>query len=81
MLHGRCAICGESRYATLNVHRWKTEGKDGGEYTEGNSVVLCNNHHNLVHAKEILILGTFESTNGKVIIFIDENGYEQIHNI
>jgi len=78
---GKCAICGLDAYETLDVHRWKTEGKDGGKYTKGNSLVLCANHHRMVHAEVIKIEGVFQSTAGRVIIYFDENGEEQIQTI
>ena len=80
-MKGKCAICGEDRYAALDVHRWKTEGKDGGEYTEMNSIVVCGNHHKLIHAGTIKIIGVFESTSGQVVIFEDENGEEKVNPI
>lgn len=79
--HGKCAICGLDLYETLDVHRWKVEGKDGGKYTRGNSLVLCANHHRMVHANMIEIEGVYESTAGPVIIYYDENGEEQIQSI
>ena len=78
---GKCAICGSSIYETLDVHRWKVEGKDGGKYTRGNSLVLDANCHRLVHAGIIEIDGVFESTAGPVIMYHDENGEEQIKQI
>ena len=78
---GKCAICGLDAYETLDVHRWKTEGKDGGKYTKGNSLVLCANHHRMVHAEVIKIEGVFQSTAGRVVIYFDENGEEHIKTI
>lgn len=79
--HGKCAICGLDIYEALDVHRWKIEGKDGGKYTRGNSVVLCANHHRMIHAEQIKIKGIFNSTIGEVIIYDDENGIEQINTL
>jgi len=78
---GCCAICGSEIYETLDVHRWKVEGKDGGRYTKSNSVVLCANDHRLVHSGIITIEGVFDSTAGPVIIYNDEDGEEQIKTI
>lgn len=78
-IFGRCAICHSNIYAYLDVHRWKIEGKDGGKYTEGNSVVLCANHHRIVHDGLIQIDGIYDSTGGKVIVYRDEEGKEQIN--
>lgn len=78
---GKCAICGNSIYETLDVHRWNIEGKDGGKYTRGNSLVLDANCHRLVHAGIIEIEGVFDSTAGQVVIYKDENGEEKIKKI
>jgi len=78
---GKCAICGLDIYEALDVHRWKVEGKDDGKYRKGNAVVLCANHHRLVHAEKIKIEGVFTSTIGEVIIYHDEDGKEQIKSI
>jgi len=77
-IHNKCAICNLSIASTLDVHRYITEGKDGGEYTESNSLVLCVLHHRMVHSGEIVIKGVYNSTGGKVITYNDENGQEII---
>jgi len=74
----KCPFCGEEERSTFNIHRWKVEGKDGGKYTKYNSISCCCNCHAKIHAKEIIILGKFFSTAGEVLIYLDEDGKENI---
>jgi hypothetical protein len=76
-LYGKCAICDEDIYDVLDVHRI-TPGAKGGKYVEGNSLVLCTKHHRLVHAGKIEISGIFLSSDGKVVMYVDEDGEERI---
>ena len=73
---GKCRICGETDYDTLDVHRLMTPGKDGGKYTIPNSVTICVLCHRKVHAGKIQILGWHNSTKGRVLHIIRENGKE-----
>lgn len=77
----RCAICHENNYDTLDVHRWKTFGCDGGKYSSDNSIVLCVKCHRLVHKNKITIEGIYPSTNGNVVIYKDENKKEKIQEL
>lgn len=69
----KCAICEESNYPLLDVHRIE-EGKD---YSESNCVVLCVKCHRLHHHGTQTIKSKRQSTGGTVLIF-DKNGEEQI---
>ena len=73
---GKCRICGETDYNTLDVHRIIIPGKDGGKYRESNVSSLCANCHRKVHAGEIQILGWHSSTKGRVLHIIREDGKE-----
>jgi len=73
---GKCQICGEDSYETLNVHRIK-HGSDGGKYSKTNSAVLCANCHASHHAGVIRVLGLVDSTAGELLHWIDEKGNEQ----
>ena len=72
---GKCRICGETDYNTLDVHRI-TAGKNGGKYNKSNSISCCANCHRKVHAGEIQVLGWHKSTKGRVLHIIRENGEE-----
>jgi len=74
---GSCKICGENKYELLDTHRWKTEGKDGGKYTTNNCICVCVKCHRLIHNNKIKIINMYNSTCGKLVNYIDENGEEQ----
>lgn len=78
---GICQICGEKDKSVLDVHRWRTEGKDGGKYTIDNCVCVCCICHRKLHSKKISIIGKFLSTGGYLLNYIDENGQEQFNQI
>lgn len=78
-LYRKCQICGENDFDTLDVHRFKKEGKEGGKYTVGNCVVLCAKCHRKVHAGKIQLIGYFNSTKGELFHFIDEEGNERFN--
>ena len=73
---GCCHICGEDNYAALEVHRIK-HGEHGGKYSYDNTVSLCGNCHAKHHAGVIKVIGWFESTAGRLLNYIDEQGDEQ----
>ena len=73
---GKCRICGEDDYNTLDVHRAMVPGKDGGKYRKSNSICACANCHRKIHAGEIKILGWYNSTKGEVLHIIREDGEE-----
>lgn len=72
---GRCYICGEDNYNALNVHRIK-HGEHGGTYKMDNITVLCANCHAKHHAGVITVVGWFNSSKGRVLNWIDEDGNE-----
>ena len=74
---GECQICGEKKYELLDTHRWRKEGKDGGKYTTDNCICVCTTCHRLIHSNKIKIIGTYNSTAGKLLNYTDENGEEQ----
>ena len=73
---GKCRLCGQGPYEILHVHRIHP-GRDGGEYTQLNSVPLCANCHALVETGSIAIHAWLSSTKGSVLHITDENGDEQ----
>lgn len=72
---GKCYLCGENDYSLLDVHRI-VEGKNGGRYTEHNTVVLCANCHRRTHYGALTIHRWYNSTNGRVLHYT-ENGEEK----
>lgn len=71
----KCYVCDESNYNLLDVHRIQW----GKSYSKSNTVVLCVNCHRKVHClpPEIVIFGWLNSTKGKVLHYINEQGEEQ----
>lgn len=69
----QCYICEENKYELLDTHRLEA----GGKYSNSNCVCLCSNCHRKHHSGLITIKRWYNSTNGKVLHYIDENGEEQ----
>ena len=67
-----CQICGEDTYELLDTHRII----HGGKYTNSNCVCICVSCHRMHHNKIITIKGWFNSTKGKLLKYIDEDGNE-----
>ena len=79
-LFKKCAFCDTSDYNVLDVHRWRTEGKDGGKYTFDNSIVACASCHRLIHSQKIIIKNIHFSTIGYVVIF-EQDGEEKVNTL
>lgn len=74
---GCCYLCGQDDYCQLDVHRI-IEGKDGGEYTDFNTITTCVSCHRKIHDGQIIVFRKYFSTSGKYVLhYIDENGKEQ----
>lgn len=67
-----CAICKESNYNLLDVHRIN----EGKEYSKANCVALCCNCHRRHHSNEIKIKEKRYSTDGYFLL-IERNGIEE----
>lgn len=70
-----CYLCGENDYCTLDVHRI-IEGKDGGEYTDFNTLTTCVKCHRRIHDGQIIIDRKYLSTSGKWRLHFWDNGIE-----
>ena len=72
----KCHFCECDIYELLDLHRI-IEGKNGGEYTESNTVVCCASCHRKIHAKIIKINRKYLSSSGRwVLHYFDENNLE-----
>ena len=71
---GKCTICDESQVELLDVHRII----HGGSYSIRNTVVLCTCCHRKHHAGIIHVERWLDSTSGRILQYIDENGAEQL---
>jgi hypothetical protein len=74
----KCKFCSCDKYELLDVHRI-IEGKDGGEYTEFNTVTVCSLCHRKIHAGLIKIIRKYYSTKGWVLHYFDENKIEHFN--
>lgn len=72
----KCHFCPCEDYESLSVHRI-VYGEDGGKYTPGNTVTVCENHHRLIHADRIKILGKHFTTGGFYVLHYIEDGEEK----
>lgn len=72
-----CRICGEDEYSLLDIHRI-IPGSEGGTYTVHNCVCICVSCHRLHHSveSELTIIKWANSTKGRLLYIIDENGDE-----
>ncbi len=71
-----CYICGEDDYDLLDVHRI-VPGKEGGQYTEHNSLVTCSNCHRKCHSGRVIIDRKYQTTLGKWLLHYWEDGEEK----
>ena len=74
-IEGCCYFCKLDDYCALDVHRI-IEGKDGGEYTDLNSVTTCVLCHRRIHDGQIKIDRKYLSTSGKWVLHFWDNGVE-----
>jgi hypothetical protein len=75
-LDKKCHFCNEDDYDLLDVHRI-VEGKDGGRYTDFNTVTTCSKCHRKIHSGRIEIKGKYSSTAAKYVINYIEDGEEK----
>jgi hypothetical protein len=76
-IEGQCHFCGETDYDLLDLHRI-VEGKDGGKYTNHNTVVCCSKCHRKCHSGRIEILGKHFCTSGQWVVNYIEDGEEKM---
>lgn len=74
-LQGKCKFCPCDIYEYLDVHRI-VEGKDGGKYTDQNTVVVCRKCHQKIHDGTIKILGQYPSMSGSLVLHYSVDGQE-----
>lgn len=76
LAEGQCRICGETDSAVLDVHRI-IPGANGGEYTKENSTCVCCKCHRKIHDGQIIIDRYYQSTNGRRLLHLYDNGEEK----
>ena len=73
---GKCYFCDCDNYKLLDLHRCQ-EGKDGGKYTEFNTITVCTLCHRKIHTDLIKIDRKYFSTSGKWILHYWIDGEEK----
>lgn len=75
---GKCYFCSVDEYACLHCHRILPEEK-GGIYSDFNTLVVCANHHSMIHAEnpQIVIDRKYMTSSGQWILHYWENGIEK----
>lgn len=71
----KCKFCGENDACTLDMHRI-IPGSEKGIYSEFNTICCCSCCHRKIHAGKIKIDRKYQSTNGWVLHYFDEQGVE-----
>jgi 5-methylcytosine-specific restriction endonuclease McrA len=71
-----CKICGEDVFELLDTHR-VIPGSNNGKYSDANCVCLCTSCHRKHHRGIITIKQWYNSTGGRLLHYIDEDGNEQ----
>jgi Zn-finger protein len=72
----KCKFCECNVYDLLDVHRI-IEGKNGGKYTDTNTITVCSLCHRKIHSGIIKVDRKYPSTSGWVLHYFDENGLER----
>lgn len=72
LIKKECCLCGEKNYVLLDCHRIIP----GSKYTDWGTIIVCSNCHRRIHNQEIVILGQYNSTVGKIVQYL-ENGEEK----
>jgi hypothetical protein len=67
-----CEICGENNKAVLHKHHIVERTNPDTTNHDYNLAVICSNCHNLIHDKQINIIGLFPSTKppyGRILVY------------
>lgn len=65
----RCEICEEGRTASLNFHHIIPKCDPRCTNDNNNLAVVCHTCHDLIHAGEIVIIGVYQSTAGRKLMW------------
>lgn len=71
----KCYFCPCSTYELLDVHRI-VEGKDGGKYTNNNTLTVCSLCHRKIHSGMIKIDQKYFTSSGSFVLHFWIDGQE-----
>lgn len=64
----KCEICSLAEPKSLEIHHVIPRKDPRSHNNNSNLAVICGTCHNLIHAGEIIILGVYQSTGGRVVM-------------
>lgn len=65
----KCEICGLKEPKALEEHHIIPRHDPRSHNNNGNLAVICGSCHNLVHTGEVRILGVYQSTGGRIVLW------------
>ena len=77
-IKNQCEVCGEKNKKILHRHHIIPRCDKRSTNKDGNIAILCPNCHSLVHSGEIIIIGLYESTNGKRLMWFKKGALAPI---
>jgi 5-methylcytosine-specific restriction endonuclease McrA len=72
LIKDKCEICGFNKSAALNIHHIIPRCDERSSNNISNLAVVCHSCHDLVHAGEITIIGVYNSTAGRKLMWFKE---------
>jgi 5-methylcytosine-specific restriction endonuclease McrA len=69
LIKKQCEVCGFDKVAALNFHHIIPRCDPRSTNDNSNLAILCHSCHDLVHAGEITIVGVFNSTAGRKMMW------------
>ena len=67
-----CEICGDVRTAALNIHHIIPRCDPRCTNNNNNLAIVCHTCHDLIHAGEITIIGVYQSTAGRKLMWFKQ---------
>lgn len=64
----KCEICGLAEPRALEEHHIIPRHDPRSHNNNGNLAILCGSCHNLIHSGEIIVIGVYKSTGGRVLM-------------
>lgn len=68
----QCEVCGNKKKSVLHIHHIIPRRDPRCNNSLGNLVCLCSNCHNEVHAGLITIIGVYNTTEGRKVMWFRE---------
>lgn len=69
----KCEICGLAEPGALEEHHVIPRNDARSHNNNSNLAILCGSCHNLIHTGEIVVVGVYSSTGGRVVMHHRKN--------